>query len=155
DQDLAGLENRLQALEVAGRRDHVAARALDHLDEERRVLRLADLGVPDAVVLAVEQALELLHAVQLAALALLAVGTPEAVRERDELRAVAEVPVAAAVAVARRDRRRAERAAVVAALEREHQAAAAARVAHELQRVLDRLAAAHVEVHAPGGTELL
>jgi hypothetical protein len=40
------------------------------------------------------------------------------------------------------------RAAVVAALEGEHQALAAARIAHELERVLDGLCAADVEVNA-------
>ena len=56
--------------------------------------------------------------------------------------------VAAAIAVGRGDRRGAERAAVIAALEREHQALAARGVAHELERILDRLRAADVEMHA-------
>src|SRR5262249_40140913 len=100
DQDLARLEDRLEPLEVAGRRDHVATRPLNHFHEERRVLRLTDLGVPDAVVLAVEEPLELVDAVQAAVFALLAVRATEAVREGHELRAVSEVTVAAAVAVA-------------------------------------------------------
>ena len=56
--------------------------------------------------------------------------------------------VAAAVAVGRGDRRGAERAAVIAALEGEHQALAVLEIADDLEAVLDRLAAADVEVHA-------
>src|SRR5207244_3353125 len=72
----------------------------------------------------------------------------EAVWKRHELRALAEVAVAAPVAVARGDRGGAERAAVIAALEREVQTLTVARVAHQLQRVLHGLRAADVEVHA-------
>src|SRR5262249_21528520 len=134
-QDLARLEHPRELLEVALRRDHVAAGALDRLDVESGGLPLLRLAVPHALVLRAEQLCELVHAVQAAVLALLAVRAAEAVGERHELRALAEVSVAAAVAVAARDRGGSERAPVVAALEREHQAAAAARVAHELERV--------------------
>ena len=84
-----------------------------------------------------------------------ALGAAEVVGERHELRAIAEVAVAAAIAVGRGDRRGAERAAVIAALEGEHQALAVRGVAHELQAVLDRLAAADVEMHAALRAELL
>ena len=48
-----------------------------------------------------------------------------------------------------------ERAAVIAALEGEHQALAVLGVAHELEAVLDRLAAADIEVDAALQAELL
>ena len=56
--------------------------------------------------------------------------------------------VAPAIAVGRGDGRGAERAAVIAALEGEHQALAVLGIAHELEAVLDRLAAADIEVDA-------
>src|SRR5262249_6201076 len=68
--------------------------------------------------------------------------------ERNELRAVTEMTVAAAIAVGRGDGRCAERAAVIAALEREHQALALLEVADELKAVLHCLAAADIEMHA-------
>ena len=71
------------------------------------------------------------------------------------LRALAEVAVAATVAVAGGDRRRAEGAPVVTAFEGEHQAFAVAGVTHHFQRVLDRLRAADVEVHATVEAEFL
>src|SRR5205085_10067929 len=77
-----------------------------------------------------------------------ALRSAEMVRERDELGPLAEMAVAAAVAIGRGDRRGAERAAVVAALEGEHQALAVRGVADELEGILDGLRAADVEVHA-------
>src|SRR6185369_474554 len=146
EQDAVPVEHLLQPREVVRRRNHVAAGALHGLDVERGVFRLVRARVPDALVLALEQALELAHAV----LAVLLLGHPgaaaEVVRERHEVRAIAEVAEAAAIAIARRDRRGAERAAVVTALEGEHQALAAARIADELERILDRLRAADVEL---------
>ena len=154
-QDAVLVEHALQLdEEVLGRND-VAAGALDRLDVEGRVLGLARLGVPDAVVLALEQALELLHAVVAVLLLGHALGAAEVIRERNELRAVAEVAVAAAIAVGRGDGGGAERAAVIAALEREHQALALLEVAHELEAVFHRLAAADIEVHAALLAELL
>src|SRR5690606_22556590 len=67
----------------------------------------------------------------------------------------AEMAVASAIAVGRRDGRRAERAAMIAALEGEHQALAILGVADELEAVLDRLASTHVEVNTPLLAELL
>ena len=138
-QDAVAVEHLLELDEEVLRRDDVAAGALDRLDVEGGVFGLAGLGVPDAVVFALEQALELLDAVVAVFLLAHALRAAEVVGERHELRAVAEVAVAAAIAVGRGDRRRAERAAVIAALEGEHQALAVRRVAHELERVLDRL----------------
>src|SRR5262249_32925535 len=79
----------------------------------------------------------------------------EVIRERHELRALAEMAVAAAIAIRRRDGGRAERAAVIAALEREHETLAVRGVAHQLERILDRLRAADVEVHPSLERELL
>jgi hypothetical protein len=67
---------------------------------------------------------------------------------------LAEMAEAAAIAIGRGDRRGAERAAVIAALEGEHQALAVLGVAHELERILDRLGAADIEVHPTLGAEL-
>ena len=153
-QDAVLVEHALQLDEIVRRRNDVAARALDRLDVEGGILGLAGLRVPHAVVLALEQPLELLHAVVAVLLLAHALGAAEVIRKRHEMRAVAEVAVAAAIAVGRGDRRGAERAAVIAALEREHQALALLEVAHELEAVLDRLAAADVEMHAALGAEL-
>jgi hypothetical protein len=67
--------------------------------------------------------------------------------EGNELRALAEVAVAAAIAVGRGDGRGAERAPVITALEGEHQTLAVRGIAHELERILDRLGAADIEMH--------
>src|SRR5207302_854739 len=98
--------------------------------------------------LRVEELFELPDAVELARFALHLVRTAEAVRERNELGAIRKVTVAAPVAVAGGDGGGAEGAAVIAAHEREIEILAC-RVADELQRILHRLRAAHVEVHAP------
>src|SRR5262249_38484025 len=147
EQDAVSVEHLLELDEEILRRDHVAAGALDRLDVERGVLGLARLPVPHAVVLALEPPLELPHAVMPVLLLAHALGRAEVIRERHELRALAEMAVAPAIAIGRGDRRGAERAAVIAALEGEHQALAVRGVAHELERILDRLRAADVEVH--------
>src|SRR5262249_46266724 len=154
-QDAWGFELLVELDEEVLRRDDVAAGALDRLDVERGVFGLARLRVPHAVVLALEQALELPHAVVPVLLLAHTLRPAETVRERHELRAVAEMTVAPAIAVGRGDRRGAERAAVIAALEGEHQALAVRGVAHELERVLDRLGAADVEMHAALEAEFL
>src|SRR5258708_21043134 len=145
-QDLARFEDLLQALEISLRRHDIPARSLNRLDVERGVFGAIGLGIVDAVIFAVEEALELADAVEVAAVALLAVRTAEAIGKRNELRPVAEMAVAPPVAVARRDGRGAERAAVTPAFEGEHQALAAGGVSDELQRILDRLRAADVEM---------
>src|SRR5262249_34464230 len=139
--------------EVPGR-DHVAAGALDRLHIEGGVFGLARLRVPDAVVFALEQALEGPHAVQAVFLLAHALRPAEVIRERHELRAVAEMTVTATITVGRGDRRGAKRAAVIAAFEGEHQALAVRRIAHELERILDRLRSADVEVDAALEPEL-
>src|SRR6185312_16624953 len=121
---------------------------------ERGVLALPGLRVPDAVVFGLEKTLELLDAVLAVFLLRHALRAAEVIRKLDELRAI-EMPVAAAIAVRRRDRRCAERAPVIAALEREHQAFSARGIAHDLERILDRLRAADVEVHAAVAAPLL
>ena len=135
--------------------NYVAAGALDRLHIERGVLGLAGLRVPHAVVLALEQARELLHAVVAVLLLAHALRPAEVIRERHELGAVAEVAIAPAVAIGRGDGRGAQGAAVIAALEGEHQALALLVVAHQLETVLDGLTAAHVEMDAAPGAEFL
>ena len=148
-QDAVLVEHLLQPLEEVHRRDDVAAGALDRLDVEGGVFGLPGLGVPDAVIFGLEQAGELVRRTARRTLPCSCPwGRGSSRGIRHELRAVAEMAVAAAIAVGRGDRRGAERAAVIAALEGEHQALAARGVAHELEAVLDRLGAADVEMDA-------
>ncbi len=63
------------------------------------------------------------------------------------MRAVGEMPETAPITVTRRDRARGQRAPVISAHEGKHQVPARG-VAHDLERVLDRLRAAHVEMDA-------
>src|SRR5262249_25971272 len=116
-----------------------SAGSLHGLDVERRVFGLAGLRIPDAVIFALEQALELTDAGEAILFLAHAVAAAEVVRERHELRAIAEMTEATAIAIRRRDCGSPERAAVIAALEREHQALAVAGVAHELQGIFDGL----------------
>src|SRR6266545_296531 len=153
-QDAVAVQHLLELDEEILRRNYVAAGALDWLDVERGIFGLAGLGIPDAVVFALEQALERSYAVEAVFLLAHALRSPEVIGERHELRAVAEMPVAAAITVGRGDRRGAQRAAVIAALEGEHQAFSVRGIAHELERILDRLRAADVEMHADLETEL-
>src|SRR5262245_55399266 len=153
-QDAPRLEDTLEFPEITGRRDHIAAGTLNGLDIEGGELALAGLGVPCRVILAVEQSRELVDAVEPAIVPLLPVRAAKTVREWHEVSAIAEMSVAAAIAIGRGDRGRAQRAAVIAALEGEHQRLALVRVANELDRILDRLGAADIELnaalHAPG-----
>ncbi|RMO59452.1 hypothetical protein ALQ29_05598 [Pseudomonas marginalis pv. marginalis] len=146
-QDAVLVQHLLEFAVEVHRRDHVAAGALDRLDVKRGVFALADFRVPHAVVFGLEQAGELLHAVAAVLFLGHAFRAAEVVRERDELRALAEVAVAATVAVAGGDRRRAEGTPVVAAFEGEHQALAVGGVTHHFQGVFDGLRTADVEVH--------
>src|SRR5215475_2594740 len=156
-QDAPRFEDALEFFEITGRRDHVAAGALNRLDIERGELALAGLGVPCRVILAVEQSRELVDAVEPAIVPLLPVLAAKTVWEWHEVSAIAEMSVAAAIAIGRGDCRRAQRAAVIAALEGEHQRLAPARVAHELERILNRLRAADIELdatlHGPGALD--
>ncbi len=142
------VEHLLQAFEEIGRWHHIAARALDRLDVEGRILALLGLGVPDGVVLVLELARKLLHDGIRILFRSHALGAAERIREGDELRAVTEMAEAAAVAVAGGDARGTQGTAVVAAFKREHQAFAMGGIAHHLERVFNRLGAAHVEMHA-------
>src|SRR5207244_11847590 len=100
-----------------------------------------------AGVLVLEQALELRDAMVLGLLRIAAVRRAERVRVGDELRAVGELAEGLAVAVRGGDRGGAERAAVVAALVGKL-ALGPCGLAHQLQRIFDRLRAADVELHA-------
>src|SRR5262249_10509509 len=71
----------------------------------------------------------------------------EAVREGDEVRPVGEVPKATAIAIARSDRRRAQGASVITTHECKDQVFAGS-IAHDLERVFDRLRATDVEMRA-------
>src|SRR5262249_27677964 len=112
------------------------------------------LRIPDAVIFALEQALELAHARESVFLLAHALWAAEVIRERQEVRPVAKMAEASAVAIGRGDRRGPERAAAIAALEGEHQAAAIAGVANQLERVLDGLRSADIEMHAALAAEL-
>src|SRR5690606_1704153 len=130
------IENLFELLEEILRRDDVAAGSLNRLDVESRELGLAGLRVPNAVVLAFEQPGELRHAIAAVLLLAHALRATEVVRERQEVGALAEMAVAAAIAIGRRNSRSAKRAAVISTLEGEHQALALLGVADELEAVL-------------------
>src|SRR5688572_3715959 len=122
EQNTVLIKHLLQLDEEVLRRDHITAGALDRLDIEGRIFALAGLGIPDAVIFALKKPRELLDAMLAIFLLAHALGPPEVIGERDELGALAEMAVAAAVAVGRGDRRGPQRAPVIAALEGEHQA---------------------------------
>src|SRR5204862_1132984 len=124
-QNLARFQHRRELLEIARWRNYVAAGALNRLDKEGGELRLLRLAVPDRVIFAVEQASELIDAVEAAIVALLSIRAAEAIGKRHEVRPVTEVPVAPAIAIGRGDGRGAEGTAMIAALERKHEALAA------------------------------
>src|SRR5258706_10354465 len=146
-EDAVLLADRGHALEVVLRRDDVAAGALHRFDEQRAELGSAGLRVPGAGVFVLEAPLEFGDALIFGALRVALVRGAERIRIRDELRAVGELAERFAIPIGRGDRRGAERASVVAALEGEH-ALAAGRLAHQLERILDRLRAADVELYA-------
>src|SRR6516165_145324 len=153
-QDAVAVEHLLQFdKEILGR-DHVPAGALNGLDVERGVFGLAGFRVPYAVIFALKQPLELPHAGNAVLVLVHALGAAEVIRKRQEMRTVAEMTEAAAIAIGRCNRRSAQRAAVIAAFERKHQALAVAGVAHELERILDRLRSAYIEMHATLAAEL-
>src|SRR5262245_4749949 len=154
-QNAVRIEHAFQLDEEVPRWNDIAARALDRLHVKSGVLGFTDLRIPNAVVFALEQACELLDAVSSVLLLAHALGAAEMVGERYEVRAVAEVAIAAAVAIGRGDGGGTERATVIAALEGEHQALAALEVAHQLEAVFDRLAATNVEMHAALAAEFL
>src|SRR5437762_420653 len=154
DENLVRVAGFLEPGEVISRRDDVAARALHRLDVERAELGGFRLRIPNRVVLGVKELRELVFAVELARLTLQAVDAAEAVGKKDELSAVAKVAVAAAIAVARSDGGSAERPAVIAAHESENQVLAR-KVPHDLERILDGLRSAHVEMHSPFDAEAL
>src|SRR5262249_41054957 len=135
-----------------GRRNDIATGALNRLDIKGRELGLTGLRIPEGVVLGVETALELFEAIQVAVLDLLLVRTPEAVRERYEVRTIGKMTVTPAVPITRGDRARRQRSSVVPAHEGEHEALAG-RVSDDLHRVFDRLGAADVEVDTSVDTE--
>ena len=143
------VQHALELDEEIFRRYHITAGTLDGLNIKRRVFALVRFGVPDAVVFGLEQALELLHAERPVFLLAHALGPAKVVRELHELRPVAKVPEAAPVTVTRRNRRGPQRAPVVTAFEGEHQAFAAAGIAHQFERIFNRLRTADVEMHTP------
>ena len=149
------VQHRLQFLEEVHRRDDVAAGALNGLGVEGGVFALAGLGVPQAVVFGLEQPREAFDDGGGVLLLLHAAAVPEAVGELHEQGLLAEMAVAAAIAVGGGDGRGAQGAAVIAPLEGEHQALAAGGVADDFERVLDRLGAADVEVDPARLAELL
>lgn len=96
----------------------------------------------------IEFAFDLLHAEELASLALLAVWAAEAIREGYELGAIAKFAVSFAISIRGCNRRSSKRAAMVAAFERQHPALAGC-LADQLEGILNSLCAANVEMHAP------
>ncbi len=153
EEDATLVEDLLERREVAARRYDVTTGALNGFDIKRGKLWFLRLGIPERVVFGVEVLRELLDAVEIAVLPLLVVRTTEAVRIRDEVRAIREVPVATPIPIAGRDGRGPQRPSVIPAHERKHQILAG-RIADDLQRILNRLRAADVEMNAPLAAEL-
>ena len=82
------VQNFLERWEIFWRRDDVTARALNRLDVEGREFSLASFRVVERVVLGLEIFSELIYAVEATVLSLFPVWAAEAIRERDEVRAV-------------------------------------------------------------------
>ncbi|MNV40030.1 hypothetical protein D3C71_1316300 [compost metagenome] len=97
------VEYLLEALVEVRRWDHVAAGTLDRLHVEGCVLALLGFRIPDRVVLVLELARKLANDGFGVFLGRHALGATKRIWERDELRAVAEVAEAPAVAVAGRN----------------------------------------------------
>src|SRR5581483_368995 len=110
--------------------------------------------LPDAVVFALKQTGEFFNALETVFFFAHALGTAEVIGIFNELRALAKMAVAPAVAIAGSDRRGAQRPAVIAAFKGEHQAFSPRVIAHQFERVLDRLGTAAVEMNAALQAEL-
>src|SRR5208282_4986106 len=148
EQNAVLVEHFFQPGEEIHRRNDIAARSLQRLDIEGGVFRFARFRIPHAMIFGFEEARELLDAVAPVFLLAHPFRPAKMIGERDELRTVAEMSVAAAITVARCNRRSTERAPMISALEGEHQTLAARCIAHELQAVLDSLATADIEMNA-------
>src|SRR5262249_30289632 len=106
--------------EIALRRNHVSAGPLDHFHEEGAELRAAAARVPRAGIFVLELPLDLRDAIEVAGLAVFSVRAAEAVRERNELRAVGKLAEGLPIPVGGSDRGGAERSTVIASFERDH-----------------------------------
>ena len=146
EQDLALLEDLLQADKVFLRRDDITARPLEGLDVKGAEFTLVGPGIPDRIVFGVEEFLELFQAIEPAVLSLETVKAAETVRIGDEVRPVTKMAVAAPVAIARGDRCGSQSPPVVAAHEREARVLVGI-IARELDGVLDRRGPADVKVN--------
>src|SRR5690606_29810540 len=121
EQDLVFIEDSFERAEITGRRDDISAGPLDRFDVKGGELTFARLRIPERVILGLKQTGELFDAVKAAIVAPFAVRAAETIWEGNEMGAVGEVPIASAIAIARRDRRGAERSSMVAAHEGEDQ----------------------------------
>src|SRR3989338_1377247 len=128
-------------------RNHIAAGALNRLDIKSAVFRLIDLGIQNAVVLGFKKFLKLFHTVHPAIGIFFSVRTAEAIRIRNKMRLVGKMAEAAAVAVARSDRRGTEGSSVITAHKSENKALPRM-ITDQFQRIFDRLRTTHVEMHA-------
>ena len=91
-QDAVAVEDLLELDEEVHRRNDVAAGALDGLDVERGVFGLARFRIPDAVIFALEQPLELpARSGEPYSSLLMPLAAAEVIRKRQEVRAVAEM----------------------------------------------------------------
>src|SRR3989449_4804958 len=146
EQDLVFVEYSLQRRKVTFGRNDVTTRALNGLDIERCEFAFTRFRIPHRVVFRLEKPLELLDAIQTTVLGFLLVWTAKAIWKRHEMRTVAEVTVGTAIAIARSDRARAQRAAMIAAHEGKHQVLSGIST-DQLERVFDSLRSSDVEVH--------
>src|SRR5205085_10625715 len=86
--DFVFVQNFLERREIFWRRDNVTACALNRLDVEGREFSLSSFRIIERVVLGLEIFSELIYAIKAAVLSLFPIWAAEAIRERDEVRAV-------------------------------------------------------------------
>src|SRR5207237_4649367 len=96
--DLSRVQNRLQAREVLRRRDDVSPCGLHRLYIEGDKLRLVGLGIPEGVVLGLEETLDLVDAIVVTCVQRLPVGATVTVGKGHEVRSIGEVSEATAIA---------------------------------------------------------
>src|SRR6267142_659597 len=98
-QNVAFIEDFLQAAKILGRWNDIATGALNGLDVKGRELRLSCLGVPEGVIFCFEVLFKLLETIQPAVLSLLVVRTTKTIWKGDKVCPIGEVTVAAAITI--------------------------------------------------------
>src|SRR5262249_51766813 len=130
------------------RGNDITPSALNGLHEECSEFGAARLGIPGARVLVLEQALDFSYEMIFRPLFVGAMWRTKDVGKRQELGAIADLAVSLPIAVRRRNRGGRKSPPVISPLKREHMLTAGV-LADELERILDGLGAADVELNAP------